>query len=85
LPSPLCNNGRLGSPGYGVRIDGVTQHITLVSNTIRDTRQGVQARQNVGVYIGQRADYVVCEHNTFSGNMRRKIDDESRGGHNKLE
>ena len=79
------NNGRLGPPGYGVRIDGSTRHITLVSNTIRETRGGAQASQHVGVYVGQRADYVICEHNVFSGDMQRKIDDRSTGGHNKLD
>ena len=79
------NNGRLAPPGYGVRIDGATQHITLVSNTIGDTREGNQASQHVGVYVGPHADYVICEHNNLSGNLQRKIDDKSTGGHNKFE
>jgi hypothetical protein len=79
------NNGHLAPPGYGVRIDGATEHITLVSNTLRDTREGNQASQHVGVYVGPHADYVICEHNTFSANMRPKIDDKSTGGHNKFE
>jgi hypothetical protein len=79
------NNGRLAPPGYGVRIEGATQHITLVSNTIGDTREGNQASQHVGVYVGPHADYVICEHNTFSANMQPKIVDKSTGGHNKFE
>jgi hypothetical protein len=78
------DNGRRGAPGYGIRIDGATQHITLVSNIIGETRQGPRATQQVGVYIGPRAAYITCERNTFSGDMKRKIVDKSKRGHDRL-
>jgi hypothetical protein len=79
------NNGRLSHPGYGIRIDGATQHIELTANTIRETRTGAQARQNVGLYIGPQAGYVIATQNEFSGAMQQKIQDKSTGGHNKFE
>jgi parallel beta-helix repeat protein len=79
------NNGRLSHPGYGIRIDGATQHIELISNAIRETRTGAQARQNVGLCIGPHADYVVARQNEFSGAMQQKIQDKSAGGHNKFD
>jgi len=78
------NNGCLSRPGYGIRIDGATQHIELIANTIRETRVGAQARQNVGLYIGPHADYVVAAQNEFSGAMQQQIQDNSTGGHNKV-
>ncbi|MFB3924082.1 MAG: right-handed parallel beta-helix repeat-containing protein [Terriglobia bacterium] len=79
------NNGRPGAPGCGVRIEGATQHITLQSNTIRDSRPADRATQEVGIYIGPRADYVISEKNIFSTNLKRAIADESTGGHNQIE
>lgn len=79
------DNGRPDAPGCGVRIEGATQHITLESNIIRDTRSPERATQHVGIYIGPRADYIVAERNIFSPNLKRAIQDESTGGHNQLE
>ncbi len=81
----LENNGRPGSPGSGVRIEGSTRNITLQSNTIRDTRPADRATQQVGIYIGPRADYIISEKNIFSTNLKRAIADESAGGHNQIE
>jgi hypothetical protein len=79
------DNGRPDSPGYGVRIEGATHHLTFVANTIRDTRQGAKATQEVGISIGSKADYVTCERNTLDGNARRDIVDQSTGGHNRID
>lgn len=79
------NNGRLGPPGYGVRIDGATQHITLDANTIRDTRVGTSATQKVCLYVGPHTDYIVCDNNRYSANAQQRFEDKSQGGHNKLE
>ncbi len=78
------DNGRPDAPGYGVRIDGATQYIIMDSNTIGETRSGDQATQQVGVYVGPNADYITCERNSFDGNLKRPLVDESKSGHNKL-
>jgi pectate lyase len=79
------NNGRQGAPGSGVRIEGSTRHITVESNTIRETRTGEEATQKVDIYIGPKADYITCQQNHFEGNLKRAILDESQGTNNKLE
>ncbi len=79
------DNGRPGTPGYGIRIEGVTQNLNFVSNLIRETRKGDAATQFVGIYIGPKADYITCERNIFEGNLKQALVDESQGGHNKTE
>lgn len=79
------DNGRPDAPGYGVRIEGATQHLTFVGNTIRETRPPERATQHVGIYIGPRADYITAEKNIFNHKLKRAILDESTGGHNRLE
>ena len=65
--------------------DTGTPEMRLISNAIRETRTGAQARQNVGLCIGPHADYVVARQNEFSGAMQQKIQDKSAGGHNKFD
>ena len=79
------DNGRPGQPGYGVRIEGATENLTFTSNTIRDTRKGIQATQLVGIYIGPKTDFVTCQRNVFEGGLRQAIVDESQGGHNEVQ
>jgi parallel beta-helix repeat protein len=79
------DNGRPGAPGTGVRIEGSTFNITLLSNTIRDTRPASRATQAVGLYIGPRADYITTERNIFSTHLKRAIQNESNGEHNKIQ
>jgi hypothetical protein len=79
------NNGRPDSPGYGVRIEGATHHLTFVANKIRETRPGSSATQQVGISIGPKADYITCEQNTLEGNARQDIVDESAGSHNRID
>ncbi len=78
------DNGRPGAPGYGVRIEGVTHNLKFVSNTIRSNAKGSESVQPVGIYVGPKADFVVCEHNTFAGDLKHPIVDKSTGGHNEL-
>jgi hypothetical protein len=78
------DNGRPGAPGYGVRIEGVTHNLKFVSNTIKSTAKGTEAVQAVGIFVGPKADFVTCEHNTFAGEIKHPIVDESRGGHNQI-
>jgi hypothetical protein len=79
------DNGRPGAPGTGVRIEGATFNITLLSNTIRDTRPRGRATQAVGLFIGPRADYITAQRNIFSSNLKRAIQDGSSGGHNRID
>jgi hypothetical protein len=81
----IADNGRLGAPGTGVRIEGATFNITLRSNIIRDTRPADRATQGVGLYIGPRVDYLTAERNIFSTSLKRAIQDESSGEHNKID
>lgn len=78
------DNGRPGAPGYGVHIEGVTHNLKFVSNTIRSSARGNEAVQPVGIFIGPKADFVTCEHNTFTGDIKHPIEDKSQGGHNQL-
>jgi parallel beta helix pectate lyase-like protein len=80
----IQDNGRPGAPGYGVLIEGATQHITLVSNTIRETRPAQRAAQRVAIHIGPQADFIICQGNVIGGNLKRPVVDESKGKHNKL-
>jgi parallel beta-helix repeat protein len=79
------DNGRPDAPGYGVRIEGAIQYLTFVGNTIRETRAPERATQQVGIYIGPRADYIRVENNLFNNKLKRAIVDESSGGHNRIE
>jgi Right handed beta helix region len=78
------DNGRPGAPGYGVRIEGVTHNLKFVSNIIRSSAKGTEGVQPVGIYVGPKADFVVCEHNTFSGDIKEAVVDKSQGGHNQI-
>ena len=81
----IADNGRPGAPGYGVRIEGETKNLTFAANTIRDTRQAPQATQTVGIYIGPKADFVICEQNLFEGSTQQAIVNESRSDHNRVQ
>jgi hypothetical protein len=85
LENTIEDNGSPGKTGYGVQILGTTQHITLDSNTIRETRAKERAAERVGIYIGPGTDYITCERNTFQGNFSRVILNESKGGNNVLD
>lgn len=78
------DNGRPGAPGYGVRIEGVTHNLKFASNTIRSSAKGTEIVQPVGIFVGPKADFVTCEHNTFTGDLKQAIVDKSQGGHNQL-
>jgi hypothetical protein len=81
----LEDNGRPGAPGYGVRIDGTTRHITLESNIIRDTRPAARATQHVGLFLGSRTDYIIAVRNVFSPTLKLAIQDQSSGANNRIE
>jgi hypothetical protein len=77
-------NGRPGATGYGIRIEGATRDLKFTSNTIRGTRQGDKSYQSVGIYLGPRTDYVICDRNTFEHDLNKAIVNESQGTHNQL-
>jgi len=79
------DNGRTGGPGYGIRIEGATRDLKFTSNTIRGTRKGDKYTQPVGIYLGPRTDYIVCERNVFAGGMNQAVMNESQGSNNQLQ
>lgn len=79
------DNGRLNSPGYGIRIEGETRDLKFTSNTIRARVHAGTVSQPVGIYIGPKADFVTSEHNLFIGEFKQAIVDESKGGHNQVD
>ncbi len=79
------DNGRPGAPGYGVRIEGATDHLTFTSNMIGESRTGPTATQAVGIYIGPHADYITLDRNIFKGQIRQAVVDESSGGNNQIQ
>jgi hypothetical protein len=85
VENTICDNGRPGAPGYGIRIDGATRNLSFTSNLIRDSGRQQTANQQVGIYIGPRADYVTGEGNRFEGKSMQALWDQSQGGHNQLQ
>jgi len=81
----LEDNGRPGAPGYGVRIEGATRHITLESNIIRDTRPPARATQHVGLFLGPQTDYIIAVRNVFSPTLKLAIQNQSSGANNRIE
>jgi hypothetical protein len=79
------DNGAQGKPGYGVQILGTTQHITLDSNTIRETRSTPGANQRVAIYLGPRTDYVTCRGNNIQGAFTHVVQNDSKGANNVLD
>ncbi len=79
------DNGRSGGAGYGIRIEGATRDLKFTSNTIRGVRKGDKYTQPVGIYLGPRTDYVICERNVFAGQLKQAVMNESQGTHNQLQ
>jgi len=80
----LEDNGRVGEPGYAIRIEGETRDLRFISNTIRSRRKDGVVVQPVGIYIGPKADLVVADRNLFLDEVQKAVVDESQGGHNQL-
>jgi hypothetical protein len=79
------DNGRPDAPGYGIRIEGATRDLRFISNIIRGTREGGKDIQPVGIYLGPRTDYIICDHNVFEGALNKAVVNESQGSHNQLQ
>ena len=77
------DNGRVGEPGYAIRIEGETRDLNFVSNTIRSRRKDGVVVQPVAIYIGPKADVVVAEPNLFLGEVENRCR-WIQGGHNQL-
>jgi len=80
----LLDNGRRETPGYGVWISSFTREITLVSNTIRDTRGSEPGAAHIGIYLAPHTDYITCRNNVIEG-AKPAITDRSNGRHNILQ
>ena len=78
-------NGRPGASGYGIRIEGATHDVRFISNIIRGTRKGEKSTQPVGIYLGPRTDYILCNRNIFEGDLNKALVNESQGSHNQLQ
>ena len=78
-------NGSPGGPGYGIRIEGATRDLRFTSNIIRGVRKGSKSIQSVGVYLGPKTDYVVCDRNVFEHDLNKAVVNESKGRHNQLQ
>jgi hypothetical protein len=78
-------NGRPGAPGYGIRIEGATHDVRFISNIIRGTRKGGKSNQTVGIYLGPRTDYILCNRNIFEADLNKALVNESLGSHNQLQ
>jgi parallel beta-helix repeat protein len=79
------DNRRPDAPGYGIRIEGATRDLKFTSNTIRGTSKGGKYTQPVGIYLGPKTDYIVCDRNVVEGQPNRVVVNESRGRHNQLQ
>jgi len=79
------DNGCPGALGYGIRIEGATHDLRFISNIIRGTRKGGKPIQPVGIYLGPRTDYIICDRNVFEGELNRAVVNESQGSHNQLQ
>ena len=79
------DNGRPGAPGYDIRVEGATHDVRFISNIIRGTRKGGESIQPVGIYLGPRTDYIICDRNIFEGELNRAVVNESQGSHNQLQ
>lgn len=79
------DNGRAGTPGYGIRVEGETTNLIFAGNTIRNNLKGARATQTVGIYLGPKTDYITCDRNLFEGVSKQAIVDESGGAHNQVE
>jgi parallel beta-helix repeat protein len=77
-------NGSPGAPGYGIRIEGATRDLRFTSNIIRGMRKGDKSIQSVGLYLGPRTDYVICDRNVFGHDLNKAVVNESEGTHNQL-
>jgi parallel beta-helix repeat protein len=80
----LEDNGGTGEPGYAIRIEGETDNLKFVSNTIRSHRKDGVIVQPVGIYIGPKADFITAAQNLFVGDVQKAVVDDSQGGHNQL-
>jgi hypothetical protein len=47
-------------------------------------RKGDKSIQSVGLYLGPRTDYVVCDRNVFGYDLNKAVVNESQGTHNQL-
>jgi len=79
------DNGVPGGPGYGIRIEGATRDLKFTSNTIRGTHKGDEYTQPVGIYLGPRTDYIICDRNVFAGGLKQAVMNESQGSRNQLQ
>jgi hypothetical protein len=63
LEENLIENNGVGQAAAGIRVRGETRNLHFKNNTIRDTRQGSQRQQLVGIRLEERVGPVIIEGN----------------------
>jgi Right handed beta helix region len=80
----IADNGRPGAPGEGVHIAGAVQNITFVDNVIGATDPKGETLQPVGIFIGPDTNFITCQRNVFTGEMKHAIVNKSKGQDNRI-
>lgn len=65
LEENLIENNGVKSPAPGIRVRGETHGLVFRNNTIRDTREGTDALQTIGIQIEESAGRVELDNNTI--------------------
>ena len=65
LEANVIENNGVSKEAPGIRVRGETNDLTFTGNVIRDTRQGGERKQTVGVLIEEKAGAVALENNTI--------------------
>jgi parallel beta-helix repeat protein len=78
------NNGS-GGEGSGIYIRGETHDITIVGNSICDTRPENEKTQQFGIWIGPKADRINIRGNRIEGNKEGTINNEAAEAHIQIE
>ena len=81
----IKDNGRPGATGYDIRVEGATRDLKFLSNTIGGVRKGDKSSPSVGLYLGPKTDYIVCDGNVFEHTLYKAVVNESQGAHNQLQ
>lgn len=65
LSNNIIENNGVREPSAGIRVRGETNGLIFKNNTIRDTREGNQVTQKVGIKIEESAGEITLQDNTI--------------------
>jgi len=80
----IADNGRDKERGADIHIAGATHHLTFIDNTIGSNDPKGETAQPVGIYVGPKTDFITCQRNTFTSQIKQAVVNDSKGGHNHL-